>query len=92
MALEIRDRQVGRPRAVSRTDAVLDAPRLAASAGGAIAAVWQTSSDALAPVQFAVSPAAGRPFSARRSWRGAASPTGAWRCSGSRSTEPATRW
>jgi hypothetical protein len=64
MALEIRDGAFKRPRAVSRTDAVFDTPRLAASAGGAIAASWQTSSDALAPVQFALSPAAGRPFSA----------------------------
>jgi hypothetical protein len=63
-ALEIRDHRVGRPHALSRTDAVFDGPRLAASAGGAIGAVWQTSSDALAPVQFALSPAAGRPFSA----------------------------
>jgi hypothetical protein len=63
MALEIRDRHVGRPRAVSRSDAVLDAPRLAASVGGAIAAVWQTHTDALAPVRFAVSSGAGRPFS-----------------------------
>jgi hypothetical protein len=64
MALEIRDGRVGRPRAVSRTSLVLDPLRVAASAGGAIAAAWQTTPDALAPVQFALSPAAGRPFSA----------------------------
>ena len=64
MALEIRDGRVARARAVSRTSRVLDPPRLAASAGGAIAAAWQTATDVLAPIQFTLSPAAGRLFSA----------------------------
>jgi hypothetical protein len=63
-ALEVRTGVVGRPHALSRTGAAFGGPRLAASAGGAIGAVWQTASDSLAPVQFALSPAAGRPFSA----------------------------
>jgi hypothetical protein len=65
MAREIRGGAVGAARAISRTTRVFDSPRLAASAGGAIGAVWQTdASGAIGPVQFALSPAAGRPFSA----------------------------
>ncbi len=50
-------------------------PRLAASAGGAVGAIWQlNSSSAIGPVQFALSPATGRAFSPPEvfGWRGVA--------------------
>jgi hypothetical protein len=75
MASEIRDGRVGRPRAVSRSTRVFGGPRLAASAAGAVAAVWQkNSSSAIGPVEFTLSPATGRPFSAPEvvGWRGVA--------------------
>jgi hypothetical protein len=75
MAAEIRDGAVGRAQAISRTTRVFGGPRLAASAGGAIGAVWQLdSSSAIGPVQFALSPGTGRAFSAPEivGWRGIA--------------------
>jgi hypothetical protein len=64
MAAEIRRGRVGRAQALSQTDVIAGTPRLAASVGGAVAAVWQTG-QSLAPVQFSVSPATGSPFSRR---------------------------
>ena len=62
-AVELRGRARARPRPVSHGDQVFGAPRLAASAGGAVAAVWQTGrAGASAPIRFALSPGAGRPF------------------------------
>jgi ATP-grasp domain len=64
LAVEIRDGRPGRTQAVSRGDRILGPPRLAAAGSDAVAAAWQNSSSVLAPVQFALSPAAGRAFSA----------------------------
>jgi len=75
MAREIRGGAVGAARAISRTTRVFDSPRLAASAGGAVGAVWQTdASGAIGPVELALSPGPGRAFSAPEvvGWRGVA--------------------
>jgi hypothetical protein len=75
MTSEIRDGRLGRPHGLSRSTRVFGGPRLAASAGGAVGAVWQrSSSSAIGPVEFALSPATGRPFSAPETvgWRGVA--------------------